>query len=956
MLLYGAMAMANGIAFDPSFEQPSLVFLTNYLTFPFLIWAALRFGVRGTAGGLLLLAALALRPVLTEQLPVMFVSAQWPEAVFSIQLYLAILAVASMFLAAAVSERNASEADALKGRRWLQLAIRSANVGLWDWDLRTNRVYYSPEWKRQIGYEEPEIANDVDEWQSRIHPDDLERVLRNVRAFIENPSGDYHAEFRLRHKEGSYRWILSQASFLQEVKGEPIRMLGSHLDITERKQAEDRIRNLNRTYAVLSNINQTIVRERDLQTIFERACRIAVAEGGFRMAWIGLVEPRTKEVRPTAQAGVTDGYIEKIRIVLNGGLRGRGPTGSALQQGRHVVCNDIEHDPAMAPWRTDALKLGYRASAAFSLIVKGEARGTFNLYADRADFFREQEIELLDELAKNISFAMEYSQEEEQRRRAEQALRESETLLTETQRTAKIGGWEFDPSTLNGTWTAETARIQDVDPNIEPNVDLGVSFYHGEHRKAIERAVQEAIEFGKSYDLELEMVTAKGVHKWVRTMGQPVTEGGKITRVRGSIQDITDRKLQERALRESEERFRTAFEHSAGGMCLVGLDGTLQQVNHTLCDMLGYTKEELEGAHFNHITHPEDADIGSEVVRRLVTGEVLSAAFEKRYLRKTGETIWAHIKSVVLKGDSGEPLYFITQIEDITERKHAENEVRKLNEELIRNAAELEQRVAERTEELVIAKERAESADRLKSVFLSTMSHELRTPLNSIIGFTGILLQELAGPMNEEQTKQLRMVQGSGRHLLNLINDVLDISKIEAGQLSVAHEPFALDEEVVQVIDLITPMAEKKRLTIHTHIADDIDNIVGNRLRTGQILNNLLGNAVKFTPDGGEIHVTVELLQGGASEIRTETGTAGFRGDQVRISVQDTGIGLLSEDMETLFQPFRQIDTGMTRQFEGTGLGLSISKRLVEMLGGEIRVESDGLGKGSRFIFSLPTA
>ena len=210
--------------------------------------------------------------------------------------------------------------------------------------------------------------------------------------------------------------------------------------------------------------------------------------------------------------------------------------------------------------------------------------------------------------------------------------------------------------------------------------------------------------------------------------------------------------------------------------------------------------------------------------------------------------------------------------------------------------------------------------------------------------------------MNEEQTKQLRMVQGSGRHLLNLINDVLDISKIEAGQLSVAHEPFALDEEVVQVIDLITPMAEKKRLTIHTHIADDIDNIVGDRLRTGQILNNLLGNAVKFTPDGGEIHVTVELLQGGASEIRTETGTAGFRGDQVRISVQDTGIGLLSEDMETLFQPFRQIDTGMTRQFEGTGLGLSISKRLVEMLGGEIRVESDGLGKGSRFIFSLPTA
>ncbi|MFH0966600.1 MAG: ATP-binding protein [Methanobacteriota archaeon] len=237
--------------------------------------------------------------------------------------------------------------------------------------------------------------------------------------------------------------------------------------------------------------------------------------------------------------------------------------------------------------------------------------------------------------------------------------------------------------------------------------------------------------------------------------------------------------------------------------------------------------------------------------------------------------------------------------------------------------------------ELKVAKEHAEDTDRLKSAFLATMSHELRTPLNSIIGFTGIILQGLAGPLNNEQAKQMGLVQRSARHLLALINDVLDISKIEADELKISADSVEVIPSILSVVKTMQAIAEQKDLMIETDLDPDTGLVTGDQRRIEQVVMNLLSNAIKFTEQG--------------SIIVKSWVSAGY----VLISVKDSGIGIAPEDLDSLFIPFHQIDSGTTRKHEGTGLGLSICKKLVELHGGTITVTSVS-GEGSVFTVSIP--
>jgi signal transduction histidine kinase len=314
---------------------------------------------------------------------------------------------------------------------------------------------------------------------------------------------------------------------------------------------------------------------------------------------------------------------------------------------------------------------------------------------------------------------------------------------------------------------------------------------------------------------------------------------------------------------------------------------------------------------------------------RVVRGEDLR---DVEYRVRRRDRVWERILSYsgsVLHYTEERSLAFVA-FRDITERHHSAEALRGAN-------ASLEQRVEERTVELAIAKDRAESADRLKSAFLATMSHELRTPLNSIIGFTGIVLQGMAGPVSEEQGKQLGMVRSSARHLLTLINDVLDITRIEADAMPMLREECDLDASIDRIVASIEPSARVKGLELRVERIAPLGRAVTDRRRIEQVLINLLNNAVKFT-DHGEVRL--------CAEVHAEPALLVFR-------VVDTGIGIADGDLGILFQPFSQVDSSLTRQHEGTGLGLAICRRLAELLGGTVTVQSR-LGSGTEFTFSLP--
>jgi PAS domain S-box-containing protein len=463
-----------------------------------------------------------------------------------------------------------------------------------------------------------------------------------------------------------------------------------------------------------------------------------------------------------------------------------------------------------------------------------------------------------------------------------------------------------------------------------------------------------------------------GRRLWLRTSKIPLRDiDNHIVGILGTYEDITERKRAEEKIADANEELRASNRIVSAITGVLNLQEILDLV---LNEALGIA--ELEGGTICLVTPDETLELAAQVatseatIRDLTTnrikmGECLCGECARTrcpLILRNREEVLAYSTRESTRGEiihfhAAFPLVTAGKCVGVlcvftrTDKKPSERRLKlletltgqvalaiqnaRLYEEIQRHAGELEQRVAKRTAELAVAKERAEESDRLKSAFLATMSHELRTPLNSIIGFSGIMLQGLAGPLNTEQAKQLGMVQSSSRHLLALINDVLDISKIEAGQLEIRAEKFDLPASLEKVAASVKPLADKKGLAMRVVLSPDAGPVVSDRLRVEQVLLNLLNNAVKFT-ERGEVTLTVEAGPG-----------------PLRISVADTGIGIKPEDMEKIFQPFRQIDSGLTRQHEGTGLGLTICRRLANLLGGEISAKSTW-GEGSVFTFVLP--
>ena len=349
-------------------------------------------------------------------------------------------------------------------------------------------------------------------------------------------------------------------------------------------------------------------------------------------------------------------------------------------------------------------------------------------------------------------------------------------------------------------------------------------------------------------------------------------------------------------------------------MAQVAPDGSFLKVNQALCQMLGYSEEELFQRTFQDLTHPDDLEADLAFVRQMLSGAIHTYQMEKRYFHKNGNVIWASLSVSLVRDQEGQPLYFISQIQDISERRQVESDR--------------------------IARQAAEEANRAKSAFLSNMSHEIRTPLNAILGFAQILERDAS--LSPRQKGILRTIRRSGQHLLNLINDILDMSKIEAGRLELNPIDFCLHDLLDDVEMMFRSRAQAKGLQLLMERADDLPRYVdGDEAKLRQVLINLVGNAIKFTETGGVV-----------VRVRVDAEPEGIDGKAITlrlvVEVEDSGPGIPADELDRIFEPFRQSAAG--RDAGGTGLGLAVSRRLVELMGGRLTVKSQ-IGKGSCFRF-----
>lgn len=434
-------------------------------------------------------------------------------------------------------------------------------------------------------------------------------------------------------------------------------------------------------------------------------------------------------------------------------------------------------------------------------------------------------------------------------------------------------------------------------------------FLTEEHHDGFRKACQKVINTGEVAGYEVQ---GKLSRNWYSSWVGPITRENEIVGFIVTSTNITDRKQAETELQESEERFRRAVLNAPLPIMIHAENGEVILISRTWTELTGYTSDEMTTvAEWLEKANSEMSDQIQEYLTQVNQNKERTAPEQYEIMTKAGrKQIWEFSSSLLGVQPNGQRI-IISMALDNTDRIKAQQAMQS-------------------------AKETAEYASRAKSDFLANMSHELRTPLNAIIGFAEILRDELVGTINDEQKECVNDIRMSGQHLLEMINDILDLSKIEAGKMSLLLEEFPIVDAVEEVNTIINALALKKNIQLNLTFNQN-RTIEADRVKVKQVFYNLLSNAVKFTPDGGKVTTQLNV---------TNT--------DLQVKVMDTGIGIAEEDKMKLFAPFTQIDTSKSRRYGGTGLGLALTQRLIELHGGEISVTSEE-GKGSTFSFNIPT-
>ncbi len=740
-----------------------------------------------------------------------------------------------------------------------------------------------------VGYTSQEMTTDPKFWPNRLYPEDAPRVFENVFPMIERGGGTI--EYRFQHREGHYVWFQDTFKVIRDEAGHPVELVGAWADITEREQAEKA--------HLAANVELQETR-RYLERLIESSTDAIISsdkEGKVVLFNEGaefLLGYRAEEVIGRRVTVLYESE-ERAKEVMRE-MRKRGGTVSAFETVLRAK---------------DGSSIPVLISASILFDEDGQEAGTVGFNTDLRERKRAEDAlrKAHDELEKRV---------EERTTEVKEARERLQYILTVTPGIIYTNQASGD---FACTYVSENLKsIMGYAPReMRDDPKFWVKRLHPEDAPQVFSNLDRLIGEGGG-TVEYRFRHREGHYIWIQDALKVISdEAGRPVEIVGSWADFTERKRVEEAflvahaeLQETRRYLERLIESSTDPIISTDKEGNIVLFNEGAESLLGYRGEEIIGRRVTALFESEDR--AKEVMRRMRKQGGTVSAFETTLQTKDGSLNPVLISASILYDEEGQEVGTVGFNKDLRQLKQAEKELQE-------------------------AKEAAEAANQAKSMFLANMSHELRTPMNAIIGYSEMLQEEAEDLGQEHFIPDLQKIHAAGKHLLGLINDVLDLSKIEAGRMDLFLETFDIPTVIRDVVTTINPLVEKNANTLQVHCADDLPAMRADLTKVRQALFNLLGNACKFTEQG-----TITL--GVAREMRDGEARISFR-------VTDTGIGMTPEQMGKLFQAFSQADASTSRKYGGTGLGLAISQKFCRMMGGDITVES-APGQGSTFTIQLP--
>ncbi len=813
--------------------------------------------------------------------------------------------IGAVSLGVDITESRRAESAQQESEARLSMTLEATQIGIWDWDIKRDLWWASPTYFTMLGYAPEAGPSDRAVWLDRLHPDDRQNITDKIGDVLRGGDAPYGYEARLRHADGSWRWIAVLGRVVEhDGNGGAIRLRGVRMDITERKRLEERNRE---QFEELARRQADGERLLALAEGSRRALLNAIEDQALAANALRESEARTRSVFEQANDGIYVISAENRYLDANAcGLELLGYTRDELLQ-MSVADVLAPHEVARLAVEPPQMMSGVPHLAEWEHVRK-----------DGATFPGEVSARQLDDhsylaIVRDLTV----------RRRAEAALRESEERyrLLVDQSPYAIGVHQDGKIVFANRAAVSLFGARDAAELIgKPIRDL----IHPDRRDAASERIGRMLqgEFGL-YPAEDRYLRLDGSIFDVEVSATALQYDGRPA-IQVIALDITERK---RAA-EQLHKLSLAVEQSPESIVITNTAAEIEYVNAAFVQVTGYGRDEVIGQN-PRILHSGKTPPETHVAMwaALSRGESWKGEFINRR-RDGSEYVEFAIVAPIRRAD-GAITHYVAVKEDVTEKKH-------LGAELDHYRHHLEELVETRTTQLAQARDAAETANRAKSAFLANMSHEIRTPMNAIIGLTHLMKRAGATP---EQATRLGKIDGAAQHLLSIINDILDLSKIEAGRLQLDSTDFSLAAIFDNVRSLVAEQAASKGLAIVV----DVDSVPlwlrGDPTRLRQALLNYAGNAVKFT-ENGTISLRVLILH--------ETDDAML----LRFEVEDTGIGIAPEKLPLLFRAFEQADTSTTRKYGGTGLGLTITRRLAKLMGGEVGADSTP-GQGSTFWFTV---